>query len=309
MRWAERAVFRATALVKRRAMALLGRQNYAFYVRPWLVDIPFNSLRMLAELGQFWPIKPLLVDLPVSAGSVLVFAPHEDDEIIGAGGTLIKHVENAQKVKTIFLTDGAFEEVVRGRRMDPVTMAATREREALLVAEALGASPPVFLKFPNQNEEIVKSFDAIAQTIERILEAERPKLVYFPFFLDAQEQHQLLNIPFARAVAMAGQPLTVCAYPVWSLLPGNVAVDITAELPKKSALLALYSSQFASSDFINRTEGFNRYMTTFVGVSRIGVGAVELFLKLPAKDYAEIVLRHEDAIVAGAAGQARGSRA
>ena len=69
----------------------LAKRAYAFYVEPWLTQVPLHTLRMLSDLEEFWAIKPLLSETP-GKGPVLVFAPHQDDEIIGAGGSLIKHV-------------------------------------------------------------------------------------------------------------------------------------------------------------------------------------------------------------------------
>src|ERR1700722_16160488 len=39
-------------------------------------------------------------------GTVVVLAPHMDDEVIGCGGTLARHVAAGAKITVIFLTDG-----------------------------------------------------------------------------------------------------------------------------------------------------------------------------------------------------------
>ena len=38
--------------------------------------------------------------------NILVVAAHPDDEILGLGGTLLKHVQNKDKVFTIILSQG-----------------------------------------------------------------------------------------------------------------------------------------------------------------------------------------------------------
>ena len=37
---------------------------------------------------------------------ILVIAAHPDDEILGLGGTLLKHIQNKDKVFTIILSQG-----------------------------------------------------------------------------------------------------------------------------------------------------------------------------------------------------------
>jgi N-acetylglucosamine malate deacetylase 1 len=39
---------------------------------------------------------------------VVILAPHMDDEVIGCGGTLRKHVLNGADVTVVFLTDGRY---------------------------------------------------------------------------------------------------------------------------------------------------------------------------------------------------------
>jgi LmbE family N-acetylglucosaminyl deacetylase len=40
------------------------------------------------------------------SGSVLVLAPHPDDESLGCGGAIVLHCRQGDRVKIVFATDG-----------------------------------------------------------------------------------------------------------------------------------------------------------------------------------------------------------
>src|SRR5690606_10346343 len=68
---------------------------------------------------------------------ILVLAPHQDDEIIGPGGTLLKHLESGNLVHVVFITDGRKGKAI-GQTVDEII--AIRKLEAIRVCEELGAS-------------------------------------------------------------------------------------------------------------------------------------------------------------------------
>lgn len=56
----------------------------------------------------------------------VVPASHQDDEVLGCGGTRQSLVQNGAKVKVVYMTDGRFGNLDR----EPSDMIAIREREA-----------------------------------------------------------------------------------------------------------------------------------------------------------------------------------
>ncbi len=62
-------------------------------LRLWvLLDTPDFSPRLIKEF---------------TADPVVVLAPHMDDEVIGPGGAVLRHVEAGAAVTFVFMTDGA----------------------------------------------------------------------------------------------------------------------------------------------------------------------------------------------------------
>ena len=70
-------------------------------------------------------------------GKVMVFAPHMDDEVIGCGGSLVKHSERGDLIKVFYFTKGTgfLTDEIRGDMN-----AEVRDNEALEVIKMLGAT-------------------------------------------------------------------------------------------------------------------------------------------------------------------------
>lgn len=92
---------------------------------------------------------------------LLVFAPHPDDEAIGAGGVIQQALAAGQEVRIVFATSGdgypqaasalLKKPIAELRPSDYVSLAATRQREAVAAGTLLGlsASSLVFLGYPD----------------------------------------------------------------------------------------------------------------------------------------------------------------
>src|SRR2546427_6458238 len=90
---------------------------------------------------------------------VLVFAPHPDDETIGAGGLIFRSTHRGAPVRVVFVTNGdGYEQAVeqdfheqKPRDTDYVEFGEVRRREAVAAARHLGLhrGDLVFLGFPD----------------------------------------------------------------------------------------------------------------------------------------------------------------
>ncbi|MEU4685372.1 PIG-L family deacetylase [Streptomyces xinghaiensis] len=75
---------------------------------------------------------------------VLVFSPHQDDEVIACGGTLARRAAEGARVQIVFSTDGSrSHQAVLGIDSDPTPeeLAGIRQKEAEAAARALGLGP------------------------------------------------------------------------------------------------------------------------------------------------------------------------
>lgn len=122
---------------------------------------------------------------------VLVVVAHPDDEAIGCGGTIARHVKNDDAVQVVFLADG----------FDSRDDGVDRSKPASDAALFLGCNPPIFLNLPDKQLDTLPLLD-IVQKVETIVSRFKPDIVYTHNFGDLNIDHQITH----RAVIKACRP-------------------------------------------------------------------------------------------------------
>jgi LmbE family N-acetylglucosaminyl deacetylase len=128
--------------------------------------------------------------------SILVFAPHPDDETLGCGGTIAKRFNEGYEVIVVVLTDGqqAFYKVF-GINSDPTPeeLKQIRKEEAIRAIKTLGLSEKniVFLDF--EDGSVKKYEEEVSKKILEIINTYSPIEVYFPYAKDHNPDHKITN--------------------------------------------------------------------------------------------------------------------
>lgn len=144
--------------------------------------------------------------------SSMVFAPHQDDETLGCGGTLILKCRAGAPVQLVFMTDGS---TSHRQFMDEGELRSLRKTEAIDAAEALGVAPEDvhFLDIP---DGMVKGFHADAvEKVVALLERYHPQEVYVPYRFDGVPDHEGTHAVVVEAVEKAHRTADICEYPIW----------------------------------------------------------------------------------------------
>jgi LmbE family N-acetylglucosaminyl deacetylase len=76
---------------------------------------------------------------------ILVFAPHPDDDIIGCGGSMAKHISQGNRVQVVYLTSGE----AGSHKYSKAELAVIREGEARQATASLGIKDVNFLGMPD----------------------------------------------------------------------------------------------------------------------------------------------------------------
>ena len=184
---------------------------------------------------------------------VLVISPHPDDESIGCGGTVRKHVTDGDEVHVVFLTSG--EKGGHGRA-ERQTL-ALRERESAAAQEVLGVQQIEFYREPDARLRVrAAAVKRLADKLRRW----RPQVVYVPHDREMHADHRAAVRLVRAALKGIARPPLVLMYEVWTPLQRmDEIIDITPFVAHKRRAIRAYRSQCAVMDFGAAALGLNRY--------------------------------------------------
>jgi LmbE family N-acetylglucosaminyl deacetylase len=193
--------------------------------------------------------------------SVLVVAPHPDDESIGCGGTICLHQRRGDRVQAVFLTSGE-----RGvANASPETARAIREAEARAAGELLFLDGLDFLRLPDL--EVAEHIESGALQLRAVLEALAPNVIYLPHPGEAHPDHQAA-LPLVRK-ALASFRVEggdsrflpeLRVYEVWSPMTNHGwAEDISPFMRRKLRAVRCYQSQLDTFRYDRAVRGLNQY--------------------------------------------------
>jgi LmbE family N-acetylglucosaminyl deacetylase len=144
--------------------------------------------------------------------SAVVFAPHQDDETLGCGGTIILKTQAGARVTIVFLTDGS---TSHRRFMPAAELRRIRKMEALAAAELLGITSECihFLDFPDG--QLSHHHGAAVREVSALLGRAQPEQVFVPYQADGTPDHEATYQIVSEALNSAGLKPTTYEYPVW----------------------------------------------------------------------------------------------
>lgn len=136
------------------------------------------------------------IDLESKGNStVLVVAAHPDDEVLGCGGTMARHVANGDDVHVLIMADGVTSRPNCGD-------IAKRKSAAIESAKLLCVNPPIQLSLPDNQMDSIPILDII-KMVENVMEKVKPSLVYTHHSGDLNVDHNITN----RAVMTSCRPI------------------------------------------------------------------------------------------------------
>lgn len=227
----------------------------------------------------------------MSAGTVLHFAPHPDDELIGAPATLLALRDAGWRIVNVALSLGGSQQWDR------------RERELRRACENAGFElriPAGIREIAHLGDGEVSSQERVAELIAPAIDEDRPALIVSPSRHDRHHGHEVVG----RAVqdvlsARARRGETVPRWWMWGIwadlpLPTVITEFDDARLREIVDCLSAYEGELERNPYQHLVAG-RAMLNGVVGYERaFGFGAQNL-LRLP---YAEVVTEVQGEVTA-----------
>ena len=280
--------------IKRRLANFIANNSaYHFLVRDWTQQSDVNvAVKLLGTEFFRHQLKP--VELPLFKGQrILVIAPHQDDEVIGAGGTLVKAAKQGAIIKIIFATDGSQDNI--GCSVEESVK--VRNQEAKQVCEQLNAS---FHVLPVSNYKTQLSVNQLWQLTKYIHEF-KPDVLLLPWLLDAPVKHRMVNHLVGLSNKLKTLPnMEVWGYQVHNTLYPNGYVDISEFINEKQQLINTYKSQNNHIQCYNHLSmGMSAWNSRFLPITKqngvVQKKYAEVFFTLSSAEFFKLIAQYYDA--------------
>ena len=127
---------------------------------------------------------------------ILIIAAHPDDEVLGCGGTIARHVAEGDVAHVLFLGDG-----VSSRGDSDPSLINARKKSAVKACGVLGAAVVGFEKFPDNMFDTVSLLN-ITRVVESAKKEINPQIIYTHHCGDLNIDHRIT----CQAVLTAFRP-------------------------------------------------------------------------------------------------------
>ena len=208
--------------------------------------------------------------------SILVVAAHPDDEVLGCGGTIAKHVSSGDTVTCVFMTNG------ESSRDEEFHEIETRKKSAVKASQILGCQNPIFFDFPDNKLDTVPILD-LAKALESVSNGLNPQIIYSHSASDLNVDHR--RVLEAVLVSFRPQPNSECqAIYSFEILSAtnwapkinphfvpNYFVDIDHYFDKKMEALQQYIKEMhppPHSRSVQNVEVRSKYLGSLVGLNK-----------------------------------------
>ena len=210
----------------------------------------------------------------IDANSVIVFAPHPDDEIFGCSGAILRHLANNVPVHVVIVSDGAFH--AEGDKKPKII--SEREAESHKAAAILGYGEPEFWRLPDRG---ICYGEMLVLRIMEHIQSHAADLIYAPSLLEMHPDHRALAMSAIEAVRRSPSKPQLALYEIGVPLQPNLLLDISDLTEQKKRAMECFVSQNQQQRYDLDIAALNRYRTYTLPAE---VTAAEAYILVTAEE-------------------------
>jgi LmbE family N-acetylglucosaminyl deacetylase len=218
---------------------------------------------------------------------IAVIAAHPDDEVLGCGASLARHVASGDEVHVLIVAEGVTSRAATRSRSGAQAELSQLARSGRQAHSILGSGHLEMLALPDNRLDSIDRLEVI-KAIETFLGKVGPRTVYTHFCGDLNIDHRIVS----EAVRVACRPIPgsklrellmfeVPSSTEWGASPQpafnpNYFIDVSATLEKKLEALRAYASEMKQWPHARSLEAVQA-LAQWRGAS-VGVAAAEAFI-------------------------------
>ncbi len=213
--------------------------------------------------------------------NVVVISAHPDDEVLGCGGTLLKHKAGGDELSWIIITN-----VLENKGFSKQVV-ESRQKEIEKIKSLIGFTSVFKLDYPTMSLDS-NSINTMIPQISKIFNEIKPEVIYVMNRSDVHSDHRVtfdavaactksFRYPFIKKVLMyecISETEFAPALPERVFQP-NYFVDITKHFSKKLEMMKVYESELGEHPFPRSLRNIEA-LAVFRGAS-VGVEYAEAF--------------------------------
>lgn len=203
-----------------------------------MIKNSFRYFRQLVLRSRVSKTIPLIV----TNNSILVIAPHPDDETFGCGGLITQKIQDGADVYILFLTNGENSLPTLSQEL----IMDNRRQSAFNAVKAMGVSETnvLWMDLPDGSIPRLGSddFDALRDHLLKTIESLEIKEVYTTHYLDGWSDHIAGYELAIEALRKSEQKIDLYLYWVWTWYYLSIRRSLT--LPWKRIFLLPIQSAF-----------------------------------------------------------------
>lgn len=213
--------------------------------------------------------------------NIIIISAHPDDEVLGAGGTILKHKKSGDNVFWLITTNISEEQGFSKERVE------SRQKEIDKVANALGIKKVFKLDYPTMKLSTETLIDMVPK-VSKVFSEVKPEIIYCLNRSDAHSDHRItfdavaactksFRYPFVNQFLMYECISETEFAPQLSekLFVPNYFVDISEFMQEKLKIMEIYESELGEHPFPRSLRNMEA-LAVFRGAS-VGVEYAEAF--------------------------------